>query len=487
MMIQGRVIARRAIAAILVGFLSIVPRIAAGQSGEELLEAARTAIQSGDRTGFATLAEGAGILALGVVNVNVAVLRREIATAVAGGDITPAQGLERLETLNDLQSRLAEAKNKKTDGHKDQGKKPFAGRFTSDVLLGPTLPPAATLTLQRGSEFIVNPRIWGDGIANPAVLDAQIIAQTNAGNIALTGLTFHTGSFDINGVPSGPNTASLRPGTTGTGALDPLTGEFQARYEGLLVNNLYPSTNPILYFSEVSGFLSPNLTEAFISTTEPMIVPGVPGQPPIDDRGMAYIATAATFDPASGLLSFGDNLDASLIPDVSLVRTPDGKYVSEAGGEESLVGASFLIDPLRFAGQDSAGRFLFADSQFSIFNASGTFASGQLTDIGIDPSSFSFTADVAFDDVMNALSSSFIEDWQAAPTLQLLGPVATLDLVSATEGFVLAGSSPVDFTNASPTAVTEPGTLLLFGTSLLGLFACAWRYRKLAGEGLVRA
>jgi len=456
--------------------LLFVPCSMADVTGEELLEAARTAIQSGDRTGFATVLEGAAVATLGFVNVKIAVLRREIAQNLADGTISAEQAGTRLETLSDLQSRLAEKKSAALGGHRDQGKKPFSGLFTPSVPLGPSLPTEVTLTLSQGSEFIVKPDIWSGGIVSPAVTNTQLTVRTDQGALKLTGLTFGAGSFDIVGAPSGPNVASLRPGTTGQGEVNSTTGEFQARYEGSLVNTLYPSGRPIVFFGEATGFISPDRSQVLLSTTEPMIVPGGPGQPPIDRLGMAYIATRATFDPASRALFFTDNVDPSLSPDVSIVRTPEGNYIADRLAGEPLVGARFLIDPLSFLGRDSTGRFLFADSHFSIFDSDGTFAAGQLTGIGIDPSSYLFTAGVVFDELSDALPSSFISNWRAAPFLQLLGPEATLDLVSATEGFLLAGSSPIDFINASP-IVPEPSMLLLLGSSLIGLAGIAWRRR----------
>jgi PEP-CTERM motif len=471
--------ARRVVVGTLLGLMCSVGKISLamgqGASGDELLEAARTAIQSGDRTGFATVAEGAGVAALGFVNVRVFVLRREIATAAASGDITPAQAGERLETLADIQSRLAEAKNKNLGGHRDQGKKPFGGTFTSDLALAPTPPPAATLNLDRGAEFILKPNIWGGGTANPAVTSSQVSVRFDpTGGVSLTSLTFATASFDINGMPSGPNTMVLRPNTTGRGELDLVTGEFQARYEGLLTNNLYPASNPIRVFGEAAGFLGRDPRQVFLNTTEPMIIPGVPGAPPLDNAGMAYIATIAAFDQRSGLLAFRDNLNLEQPPDVSIVRTKDGTYISEADPREPLVGARFQLDPLKFLGVNGAGRFLFADSRFSIFNQDGTLATGQLSDIGIDPSSFLFTAEIAFDEA-GKLLSPFLQSWELAPEIQLLGPAATLDLVSATEGFTITAASPIDFINGFP-RVPEPTTLLLLGSGLAGLGVL--RYRR---------
>jgi hypothetical protein len=467
----------RAIAGMLLGLMCLLGQTSAamgqGVSGEELLEAARTAIQSGDRTGFATVAEGAGVLALGFVNVRVAVLRREIANAVASGDISPTVGGERLETLADIQSRLAEAKNRAIGGHRDQGKKPFGGTFTSNVPLGPTLPAAAVLTLNRGAEFIVKPDIWAGGRANPVVTGSQLTVRFDPGGPSLTNLTFATGSFDINGMPSGPNTLVLRPNTVGRGELNLATGEFQARYEGLLTNNLYPATNPIRVFSEVAGFVGPDPTQVFLTATEPMIVPGVPGAPPLDSRGMAYIATMATFDQGSRLLTFRDNLTREPAPDVSIVRTQDGTYISEPDPREPLVGASFELDPLRFLGLNEAGRFVFEDAGFTIVNQDGILARGELSDIGIDPSSFRFTAAITFDELPGEFLSPFLRSWALAPDIQLLGPAATLDLVFATEGFTFTGASPTDFINGFP-RVPEPSTAALVAVASLALLGYHW-------------
>lgn len=446
-------------AALLIYLLVSGPIVAAQSTGEQLLEAARRAIESADPTEFTTVLNGAAVLAMGFVNVRIAVLRREIALAVAEGRIDTAKAGQRLETLADIQSRLAEAKNGKLEKHHpDQGQEPFSGRFVSDVPLVPPFPPKITLTLQPDSStsFVVSPDIWGAGIVNPKVANARLDVEIGTKEFSVTNFDQEFDSFDINGTPSGPNRVLMLPGTSGSFEFDPETGSFEARYSGLLVNDLYPGENPIHFFSDVAGFvLSTDPRQIFVSTeSEPMIVPGAPGVPPVDNLGMAYIPTRAIFDPVRSQLNFRDSVSTEFNPSVSIVRTPDGTYISEVGDLEPLVGAKFVIDPLIFLRRDGdTGAYLFADSQFSIVN-SNQFARGRLTDIKIDPQSFLFTAAVVLD--TSEGNSPFIEAWRSAPGIQLLGPAATLDLVSATEDFSVAGSSPIDFINVAPTCTVDP-------------------------------
>jgi hypothetical protein len=371
-------------------YLLVSGPIAAAQStGEQLLEAARRAIESGDPTEFTTVLNGAAVLALGFVNVRIKDLRNRIATALAEGTINREKAAEMLETLANIQSRLAEAKNGRLERHhRDQGHEPFFGTFMSDVPIVPPVSPKITLTLQPDSSisFIVRPDIWGRGIVKPKVINARLDVEIGEGKFSVTNSDEEFDSFDINGTPSGPNRVLMLPGTNGSFQFDPQTGSFEARYSGLLVNDLYPAENPIHFFSDVAGFVLPEQPQQiFVSTeTEPMIVPGIPGEPPVDNLGMAYIPTRAMFDPLTSQLTFSDSVSTESTPSVSIVRTPDGRYIFEIGALEPLIGAKFRIDPLIFLRRDDGtGAYLFANSHFSIVNSKNV-ASGQLTNIKID-------------------------------------------------------------------------------------------------------
>lgn len=198
----------------------------------------------------------------------------------------------------------------------------------------------------------------------------------NPGNYLLTTMNASSSSFLINGIPSGPNLAVDRPGApAGTVVFGPPVSpsmlEFQAYFEGELHNSLYPPSNPIVYLSDVQGYINLNLQEIWLCTDEPMIVPGAPGMPPITAYGQLDAGARATYIAASGTLTFGENTDLSLFPDVTVVRQADGTYVSQAGLSEPAVGASVQLSPLQYIGTGPDGRYLFNDGAITIYPGAG--------------------------------------------------------------------------------------------------------------------
>ncbi|MGE3539509.1 MAG: PEP-CTERM sorting domain-containing protein [Candidatus Tectimicrobiota bacterium] len=430
---------------------------------------------------FLTLLQGADAIALAAVNISLKNREQRILQDEINGTISGPTADGRLRRLEEIKSRLQDAKNRALGPHKDQGGEPSFNRFISNVSLTSPLPTSALLNVIPASSasFIINPQIWGNGFVNPSVTNGQIAVDIGAEGFSITSLSFTLSSFDVNGISTGPTSILMRQGTSGTFHFDPLRGIFRASYEGSLVNNLYPVTNPITFFSDISGLVFPNGTEIAIWTTsEPAIIPGVPGESPLDSNGMAYVPTQVTFNAGSRSLSFGDNLYVHDTPDIAIVRTASGAYLTTSSASEPLVGAALSINPMQFLGKDGGGTYLFSDSDFSITGAGGILAAGRLLSPEIDSTTFQLTADPVVTFLESTIHDSFLNGWAKNPYIQLLGPVGTAELVSATDGFSLDGTSPTDFENLWTTP--EPSSWLLLATGLAGLLGGSWRGRQQA-------
>ena len=359
------------------------------------------------------------------------------------------------------------------DKHKDQGVEPFSGIFQSNVSLNP-LPSSLTLSLNTSSSTstIWGPIIWGEPLINTSISEATIGVSLNqtTGEFEVTNFIYKIDPFDINGVSSGQNFITPRPGIDGKFEFDSGTGKLDVRLEEILTNDLYPNTNPILIFSNAEGQIISDTEILFTTTSDLMIVPGVPNQPPIDAQGMAYIPTVAFYDANTNLLTFKDNLLLASNPDVSIVRTPGGTYLSTPGLTEPLVGATYQIQPLQFLGEDNNGCYRFSDSSFSIFNSDGVFIQGRLTNTGFCTDTFNFTSNAILEPLSNPLFSPFIERWIADPfpLLQLLSPEGTNALLGITGDFSVSGSSPIDAINLIPKTPESSNILGLFAIGVVG-------------------
>lgn len=371
--------------------------------------------------------------------------------------------------------------------HDDQGEDPFSGTFMSNIPISSFIAGASNeliLSLNTNSSnlTLTGPEIWGEPIIKPKMIEATITVtrNPNTGAFEIIEQIFSFESFEVNGIQTGENFISNRPNSNSNFEFDLSTGTINAYNEQQLINNLYPETNPILIFSNNVGNIVSDFEIFINSDSDPMIVPGVPGEPPINNLGMAYISTIASFDSQIGLITFHDNLSNGLISDVSIVRSSDGQYFSMPTNLESLVGASFEIEPLEFLdtdlGQDGRSHYFFSDARFSLFNSEGIFASGLLTNIKIETNFYGFTGDVVLDSDQAFLSSPFMNIWRLNPTIQLLGPLATESLISSTNRFTQDGISDTDFTNLEPEPVHEPPTIL--GTAVAFGFFMYFKKRK---------
>jgi hypothetical protein len=446
------------------------PAVAGDVTGSQLEAAAVTAVENGvPGSDFVTLLEGAAVGVKAYLNTKIYAMRRNITIQLGCAEITWEQADLRYQRLTDIQERLEKAKNGEKPDDPDKGKEPFYARFTSNVPLTVPLPPSLKLTLVPGTAvaYLVDPPIWGGGWSNPPVLGATMdvgAAPGPSGGFVLSSFSFSLGSFLINGSPSGTNTVVPRPGAPPgtfaiTGPVGPTMLEFLAFFEGEVQNQIYGPTNPIVYLSDVQGYVDLATSQVVVTTSEPMIVPGAPGVPKIDAVGRLDAGARAVFDATAGRLTFGENTDLSLVPDVTVVRDAGGTYFSHAGQGEPVIGASLSLGALQYLGTDPSGAYRFADAAFSITDPSGTYVSGTLTDVHLDPVSLCFTSAAVLDPGTGNLSSPFLDGWRllADPTVRFMSPIGAADLIEGTQGFTSNWTTGSDWISLTP----EPATLSL--------------------------
>lgn len=352
------------------------------------------------------------------------------------------------------------------------GSDPFYGLYTADQPI--TLPPVngSELTFStdssRAGVTLELPGLWGHGRVSPEVLSSQVTVRFENNQLQLISLETDIASYEIlDGVQTGVNHGFAPDGAQVWSNFNIFTGDFTAHGEGHITNDLYGPDRPIFVFQDISGRVlnvgGETLVEA-IADNEPMIVPGLPGEAPAT-QPIAFAATRANFDAATGELRLMENTDNSIAPDVSVVLTPDSVFgfgLDNTG--EALIGAQIVIEALTLTGGVADGKDIqFSDADFEIINDQGTFAAGQFINIRIDTDVMSIIADVVFDDVAGALDSPFIEDWMSDPgPVVLLGRIGTVDLLALTEDFTISGVSPTDFISLTRLVVIpEPATLSL--------------------------
>jgi len=475
---MNKAIQRALLGMAIVGVLLPAGAARAEYTAEQLKAAADTAIKNGvPGSDFVTILDGASAAAMAYLNTKIYMLRLEIVNDWSQGKINGEEKFDRYANLEDVQNRLEVAKNKQYNDDDDKGKEPSYAEFLADVPLGPTLPPAINLNLVPGSGvcYMVNPAIWDGDSSHPPVLSASMhVTTTPTGGFVLSSYTYTLGSFTINGLASGITTVHQRPaGPASTFQFtQPVSATilaFEAFIEQELHNDLYPAGNPIVFLEDVQGYVDLMTSTVCMCSSEPMIVPGAPGRAPVDNIGRLDAGARAVFDATAGTLTFGENTDLSLLPDVTMIRQPDGTYVSHPGAGEAAIGASLSLSVLTYAGQDGDGTHLFSDGTFSITDPSGggTYVSGSLTDVHIDPLTMDFLATVVLDDIGDDLSSAFLDHWKTLPTqeIRFMSPVGAGDLIAGTQDFTVDWTTGSDWVSLIP----EPTSLSLLTLAGLGL------------------
>jgi hypothetical protein len=287
--------------------------------------------------------------------------------------------------------------------------------------------------------------------------------------------TMVLGPFEINGQQSGLNRGRLSP----SGQLHSQFGrqgrDFEAHVEGWITNDLYTESRPIVTFLDLQGFLPGNDDATVYGTNEPLIVPGLPGQPPTTTAGIGFVATRAEFNQTTGTLSFHENTDPSKTPDLSVILTPEGVFAHGVGSGEPAVGAGVSITPLLFTGLDAtSGRYEFADALLTILGDGGPFGTALLTDIGIDPETLVFTGKLEFNLPLLRTDSPFVNTLHGGPVdILLLTPSGTLELLTRTANFTRSGMTQTDFIVLG--VVPEPSALALCAAALFAVAAIGRR------------
>lgn len=447
----------------------------AGAAGQQLLGAAQAAVENaGKYSDFTTILSGANVGAMAYVNVKIYVMRRDIATKSALGEIDEATAGEQMIRLTNIQNDLERAKN--SDMYKERkpnGGEPFFGIFTSNVPLSP-LPPSCTLTLVPSTavSYLRNPEIWGLGTSNPTEQGAVIQIASTAGGYSLVHMSEVSGPFPINGISSGMNYTNPRPSVLPgpillTAPVSPTMLEFEAHFEGELTNDLYPASNPIVFLADVQGYIDTVSNSVWICTTEPMIVPGAPGQPPMDNFGEMDIGTRAVYDAIAQTLSFRENTDINLLPDVTLVRDQNGNHYSHLVSPEPTIGATASIASITYLGMDLAGVHRFSDAAFSISDPNGTYASGMFTNIHLDPVTMDFLATPLFVASELDLSSPFLDRWKALENAEVIfmSRVGAADLLAGSADFTTGWVCESNWVCLVP----EPATVMLLAVGVAAM------------------
>jgi hypothetical protein len=360
------------------------------------------------------------------------------------------------------------------------GGEPYYGRYISPTPIAFPLPAHVDLTLDSttATSSFLRPGIWrGETLVRPTVISSTLSADFSGLVGTVTQFSSEFGPFDINGTSSGNNHSHLAPNGQVFSAIDALHRTFEAHAEGWITNDLYPDSRPIFSFTDLQGYLAKDgKTAASYGTNEPIIVPGLPGGPPTSQPGVAFIATRVSFDHTTNTLHFLENTDTSRSPDVSVILTPDGVFAAGVGSGEPLIGCAFNLSPLVFTGLDPVtGRYLLADSTFTITGSDGTFASGELTGIFLDPATLDFAATVHLDPLGTGPSSPFVEILRAdGASILLLTPSDTLALLDLTKNFTVDGTSDTGLLTLG--VVPEPGAVGLVATT--GLFLIGRRRQR---------
>jgi hypothetical protein len=207
------------------------------------------------------------------------------------------------------------------------GSDPFYGRYHAAQPISFPPPAHADLTLDPATATtnFVKPGIWGRGGERPEVISSTVSLDFNGLVPTVNEFTMVLGPFEINGQQSGLNRGRLSP----SGQLHSQFGrqgrDFEAHVEGWITNDLYTESRPIVTFLDLQGFLPGNDDATVYGTNEPLIVPGLPGQPPTTTAGIGFVATRAEFNQTTGTLSFHENTDPSKTPDLSVILTPRGR------------------------------------------------------------------------------------------------------------------------------------------------------------------
>lgn len=186
--------------------------------------------------------------------------------------------------------------------------------------------------------------------------------------------SYEMASFDIApGVPTGVNRAILNPvGSPPVGEYNFDTRQFEMRLEGMLTNDLYNHSVPILFFASIFGGVGqetygddwPYISKAPVAANVPMIVPLIGNRV---EWGLPKVmgAHVLEWDADTNRLRLLEN--TTLVPDadIAMVRYSNGSYSICPAVDESL-GARVVVDPLLYIDESPAGVFNFSDAAIRI-------------------------------------------------------------------------------------------------------------------------
>jgi hypothetical protein len=202
-------------------------------------------------------------------------------------------------------------------------------------------------------------------------------------------------------------------------------------------------------FPDMQGVLDVDGNLRVISNNDPAVYPGDHDElGGFGNYSIAYVARKTLYDPTTRLLSLVDNerILETRAPDVSIVIHPGERIYGRGldNTNEQIVGALLAIDPLDVPDTNDFSNASFDDVVFNIADTLGTFASGTLTDIRVEPDA-GLVAHLVLDPALPGdRPSRFIDRLRLfLPRIRLCSIGAWNMLVSGTESFTQVQEHPL--------------------------------------------
>lgn len=216
---------------------------------------------------------------------------------------------------------------------------------------------------------------------------------------------YEMASFNIApGVPTGINRATL-VGSPPGGEYNYDTHKFEMRFEGMLTNDLYNRSAPILFFASIFGGVGeeyygddwPYSSKAPVAADVPMIVP-LTGDRAVHGLPKVMGAHILEWDADTKRLRLLENTTLAPDADIAMVRYNDGSYSICPAVDESL-GAHVAVDPLIYIDESPAGVFNFSDAAIRIEKCRATLLTGFLRKPVLNGNTGGFFADLEITEV----------------------------------------------------------------------------------------